>query len=91
MFIVKPTGTSVKDFQKCRNELIKQGTTMLIGAADRAKYAFGQKVGHTRWEVERAFKDALRNLDSLCTIANNGVGLNGKKKESLDDVLDDVV
>ena len=86
IFNVDPKGTSLKDFQACRDELIMQGTKMLVGAPDRTTYAFGQKVGHTRWELEKAFKSALRNLDNMCNLAT-GVGLNGEKPEELSDVI----
>ena len=87
IFNIKVNGTSLKDFQSARDSLIMQGTEMLVGAPDKATYAFGQKIDSTRWEVEKAFKSALRNLDSMCSLAT-GTGLNGSKPEEEESLVD---
>ena len=87
IFSIKHKGTKLVDFQGARDDLILQGTEKLIGAPDKAFYSFGQKIGFTRWELERAFKDALKNLDSMCLLAT-GKGLNGSKPEAEESLAD---
>ena len=49
-----------------------------MNAQPKATYAFGQRIGNTSWEVQRAFKDALRSLNDFALIAT-GKGIADEK------------
>ena len=67
----KPTvkGTDHKDFVQAKKLLIVEAANKELSAPVRATYAFGQKIGHTAYEVKRAFRTALRSLNDYCMLA----------------------
>ena len=67
----KPTvkGTKHEDFVQAKKLLIVEAANKELTAPVRATYAFGQKIGHTAYEVKRAFKTALRSLNDYCMLA----------------------
>jgi len=67
----KPTvkGTKHEDFVQAKKLLIVEAANKELTAPVRATYAFGQKIGHTAYEVKRAFKTALRSLNEHCILA----------------------
>ena len=73
MFDVKVGGTDHKAFIKAKGELTIAAINKELSAPVRATYAFGQKIGHTAWEVTSAFKSALRSLNEYCLIATGKV------------------
>ena len=69
MFDVKVGGTDHKAFIKAKGELTIAAINKELSAPVRATYAFGQKIGHTAYEVKRAFRSALRSLNEYCMLA----------------------
>ena len=67
----KPTvkGTKHEDFVQAKKLLIVEAANKELTAPVRATYAFGQKIGHTAYEVKRAFRTALRSLNDYCMLA----------------------
>ena len=67
----KPTvkGTKHEDFVQAKKLLIVEAANKELSAPVRATYAFGQKIGHTAYEVKRAFRTALRSLNDYCMLA----------------------
>ena len=68
MFDVRVKGTDHKDFVQAKKELTVSAINKEMNAPIRATYAFGQKIGHTAYEVKRAFKTALRSLNEYCML-----------------------
>ena len=66
MFNTKVKGNKHADFVKAKLELSIEACNKELAAPQRAVYAFGQKIGHTQYEVKRAFKTALRALNEHC-------------------------
>jgi len=69
MFITKVKGNTHKDFLTAKSALSIEACNKELSAPQRATYAFGQKIGHTQYEVKRAFKTALRSLNEHCILA----------------------
>ena len=67
----KPTvkGTKHEDFVQAKQSLIVEAANKELSAPVRATYAFGQKIGHTQYEVKKAFRNALRSLNEYCMLA----------------------
>jgi len=67
----KPTvkGTKHEDFVQAKQSLIVEAANKELSAPVRATYAFGQKIGHTQFEVKKAFRNALRSLNEYCMLA----------------------
>ena len=71
--ITLPDDPKHKDFTTAKAKLVSQAAVKSMNAQPRATYAFGQKIGHTAWEVTSAFKSALRSLNEFCLIATGKV------------------
>ena len=69
MFNVSVKGTDHKDFVQAKKELTISAINKEMNAPVRATYAFGQKIGHTQFEVKKAFRNALRSLNEYCMLA----------------------
>ena len=69
MFKTSVKGSKHEDFVKAKSELSLEACNKELSAPQRATYAFGQKIGHTQYEVKRAFKTALRSLNDYCMLA----------------------
>ena len=69
MFKTNVKGNKHSDFVDAKNTLIVEAANKSMNAQPRATYAFGQRIGHTTYEVQRAFKSALRNLNDYCMLA----------------------
>ena len=69
MFVTKIKGSKHEDFVKAKSELSIEACNKTLSAPVRATYAFGTKIGHTEYEVKRAFKNALRSLNEHCMLA----------------------
>ena len=69
--VTLPDDPKAKDFQKAKAKLIGQAATLSMKAKAQATYAFGQRIGHTSFEVTRAFKQALRALNDYCLTATD--------------------
>ena len=67
--VTLPDDPKSKDFQKAKAMLIGKAATLSMKAKAQATYAFGQRIGHTSFEVTRAFKQALRSLNDYALIA----------------------
>ena len=66
MFRTIVKGKKHKDFVEAKGELHLEACNKQMSAPQRATYAFGQKIGHTEYEVKRAFRTALRALNEHC-------------------------
>ena len=69
MFKPNVKGTKHEDFVSAKKLLIVEAANKELSAPTRATYAFGQKIGHTAYEVKRAFRTALRSLNDYCMLA----------------------
>ena len=67
--VTVPDNPTHKDFVEAKAKLVGQAATKAMNAQPKATYAFGQRIGNTSWEVQRAFKDALRPLNDFALIA----------------------
>jgi len=66
MFTTKVKGKKHEDFVNAKADLSIEACNKQLSAPTRATYAFGQKIGHTEYEVKKAFRNALRALNEHC-------------------------
>ena len=67
--VTLPDDPKLKDIKEAKAKLVSQACTKSMNAQPKATYAFGQRIGHTSYEVNRSFKQALRSLNEFCLIA----------------------
>ena len=79
-----PDDPKLEDFKKAKAKLVSQYATKCASATQRDEYAFGQKVAMSVWNVQRAFKSALRTLCECCKLQTGSDLMTEKQLQDLD-------
>lgn len=79
-----PDDPKVEDFKKAKAKLVSQYATKSASAPQKDEYAFGQKVAISVWNVQRAFKGALRTLCECCKLQTGTDLMTDKELKELD-------
>ena len=63
-----PEAPDIDDFRRAKSSLVVQFTEKSASAPSKDQYAFGQKIGESRWNIRKAFQEALRVLVDACAL-----------------------
>jgi hypothetical protein len=82
-----PESPTIDDFKKAKSSLVVQFAKKSARAPSMDQYAFNQKISESRWNIRKAFQEALRVLIDACALECPGETLMDAK--AVDKITED--